>query len=68
MTDPRTYGVGAGDVVDVTIRARITRIGPLSVTVEMDGDPALAEFGRVASYIPAEALLTMTLTEAKETR
>lgn len=59
--DPRTYGVGAGDVVDITIRARITRISHSCVIVDIDGAPALAEFGRVAAYLPAESIVSVAL-------
>jgi hypothetical protein len=59
--DPRTYGVGAGDVVDITIRARITRIGAMSLDVDLAADPAFADFGRISAYVPAESIVSVAL-------
>lgn len=54
--DPRTYGVGAGDLVDVVVRGRVARVGPLSLRLLVESDPALGDFGLVDVLIPAEGI------------
>lgn len=41
MTDPRTLGIGAGDLVDVIVRGRVCMAGPLTLvlTVPLDEAP-----------------------------
>ena len=63
-TDPRTHGVGTGDLVDVVVRGRVNRIGPLSLslTVVCSGDvPGLDKGEPLDVWIPAEGLRSAVL-------
>lgn len=67
VVDPRTHGVGTGDVVDVVVRGRVKRVGPLSITLDV---PTVGVFGiftegaPVEVWIPAEGLRSAVLAPA----
>lgn len=61
-TDPRTHGVGTGDLVDVVVRGRVARIGPHSMTLAVPTERVGSPGGRsVEVWIPAEGLRAAVL-------
>ena len=61
-TDPRTHGIGAGDLVDVVVRGRVARIGPASLRLLVEANSAeLGDFGLVDVHIPAEGIRAAVL-------
>lgn len=60
--DPRTHGIGAGDLVDVVVRGRVARIGPASLRLLVEANSAeLGDFGLVDVHIPAEGIRAAVL-------
>lgn len=64
-TDPRTHGVGTGDLVDVVVRGRVHRVGPLSLSLVVPVDERMSPAGvrSVEVWIPAEGLRSAVLVE-----
>lgn len=62
-TDPRTHGVGTGDLVDVVVRGRVHRVGPLSLSLVVPVDERMSPAGvrSVEVWIPAEGLRAAVL-------
>lgn len=59
--DPRTHGIGAGDLVDVVVRGRVQRVGQMSMTLDVPTDRAATGRGAVEVWIPAEGIRAAVL-------
>jgi hypothetical protein len=62
--DPRTYGVGTGDLVDVVVRGRVVRTGPLSITLDVPTVNVVFPYvagAPVEVWIPAEGIRSAVL-------
>ena len=61
--DPREYGIGVGDTIDVTIRGRVTRIGYASLNIDVPGLLGddygdVVYSGGIPVYVPAEGIMS----------
>lgn len=61
--DPRTHGIGEGDLVDVVVRGRVHRISPLSLSLAVAaGDtPSTCKGDLLDVWIPAEGIRAAVL-------